>query len=107
MEKINQHQNASDEWKAALYLRLSKEDGDKEESDSITNQRELLRSHVQKNLPDVTIADEKVDLYSSFLIQCNGYYCTGRVQWLNMVKRNPIKCSPLNGIQMRLFPSRL
>jgi len=57
----NQHQNAPDEWKAALYLRLSKEDGDKEESDSITNQRELLRSHVQKNLPDVTIADEKVD----------------------------------------------
>lgn len=31
-------------FKAALYLRLSREDGDKEESDSIGNQRKLLKS---------------------------------------------------------------
>lgn len=29
-------------WKPALYVRLSREDGDREESDSITSQRELL-----------------------------------------------------------------
>ena len=29
-------------WKPALYIRLSREDGDREESDSITSQRELL-----------------------------------------------------------------
>ena len=45
----------------ALYLRLSKEDGDKEESDSIKNQRELLLSYIHKNLPGVTVAAEKVD----------------------------------------------
>ena len=61
MERTDQLQNLSDGWKAALYLRLSKEDGDKEESDSITNQRELLLSYVQRNLPDVTVVDEKVD----------------------------------------------
>jgi len=48
-------------WQAALYLRLSKEDGDKEESDSIVNQRGLLLSHIQKSLPDVTVVCEKVD----------------------------------------------
>ena len=29
-------------WQAALYTRLSREDGDKPESDSIANQRALL-----------------------------------------------------------------
>ena len=48
-------------WRAALYLRLSKEDGDKEESESIANQRELLISHIQRNLPDVTVVAEKID----------------------------------------------
>lgn len=31
-------------WRAALYTRLSREDGDKPESDSIANQRTLLES---------------------------------------------------------------
>ena len=60
MEKTDQTV-LSEGWKAALYLRLSKEDGDKEESDSISNQRGLLLSHIQRNLPDVTVAAEKID----------------------------------------------
>ncbi len=32
----------TDVYDADIYLRLSKEDGDKKESDSITNQRELI-----------------------------------------------------------------
>ena len=47
-------------WRCILYLRISKEDGDKEESESITNQRALLLGHVQKLL-NVTIVDEKID----------------------------------------------
>jgi len=47
-------------WKAALYLRLSKEDGDKEESDSITNQKELLRSFV-RSTPGIEAVSERVD----------------------------------------------
>lgn len=48
-------------WDAVIYLRISKEDGDKEESDSITNQRDLILSHIQKYLPGVTVIAEKVD----------------------------------------------
>lgn len=33
-------------WNTALYIRLSREDGDKEESDSISNQRDILLSFV-------------------------------------------------------------
>ena len=34
-------------YNADLYLRLSKEDGDKEESDSITNQKELILDYLK------------------------------------------------------------
>jgi len=47
-------------WKCALYLRLSKEDGDKVESDSITNQRELVTSYIH-SLPNIEIVSERVD----------------------------------------------
>ncbi|HCC35307.1 MAG TPA: recombinase [Ruminococcaceae bacterium] len=47
-------------WKCALYLRLSKEDGDKAESDSITNQRELVTNYI-KTVPNITIVSERVD----------------------------------------------
>ena len=36
-------------WSATLYLRLSREDGDKEESGSITGQRELLRDYISQH----------------------------------------------------------
>jgi len=61
MEKTNQTAMVEESWRAALYLRLSKEDGDKEESYSIANQRELLLSHIQKHLSDVTVVAERVD----------------------------------------------
>lgn len=37
-------------WNATLYLRLSRDDGDKEESGSITGQRELLRDYISQHL---------------------------------------------------------
>ena len=52
--------NKPDIYDAALYLRLSKDDmeegGAKSESNSIANQRELLRSFV-KSQPDIQIFD--------------------------------------------------
>lgn len=52
--------NMPDIYDAALYLRLSKDDmeegGAKSESNSIANQRELLRSFV-KSQPDIQIFD--------------------------------------------------
>jgi len=56
--------NMPDMYDAALYLRLSKDDmeegGAKSESNSIANQRELLRSFV-KSQPDIQIFDIYVD----------------------------------------------
>lgn len=45
---------------AAIYLRLSSEDGDKAESDSIRNQRSLLQDFVGKH-SDITLVEEYVD----------------------------------------------
>lgn len=47
-------------YKSAIYLRLSKEDGDKMESDSISNQRDLIYDYV-KSMPEIKVCDEMVD----------------------------------------------
>ena len=46
--------------KTALYLRLSKEDGDKEESNSIDSQRRLLLDYISRK-PEFELYDEYVD----------------------------------------------
>ena len=54
------------EYRAAIYLRLSKEDGDfsisneKTESNSISNQRLLIMDYV-KGYPEITVIAEYVD----------------------------------------------
>lgn len=47
-------------YKAAIYIRVSKDDGDKMESNSISNQRTLIRSFLE-NKPDIEICSERVD----------------------------------------------
>ena len=47
-------------WKAALYVRLSREDGDKEESDSVSNQRALLNDFAALQ-EDIEVYDVYVD----------------------------------------------
>lgn len=47
-------------YNADIYLRISKEDGDKEESDSIANQRTLLLDFV-KSMPDIRINEIRTD----------------------------------------------
>ncbi len=47
--------------KVALYCRLSKDDGDKAESNSITNQKALLQDYVINKLEDVKYYKEYVD----------------------------------------------
>ena len=48
------------DYHVALYIRLSREDGDKIESDSVVNQRDLLTSFVDE-LEDVCINDYYID----------------------------------------------
>ena len=47
--------------KTAGYYRLSREDGDKMESDSIRNQKELIGDYVSKH-PEITLVDEYVEM---------------------------------------------
>lgn len=47
-------------YHADAYFRLSKEDGDKVESDSIVNQKALIREFIKSN-PDIHIHEERVD----------------------------------------------
>lgn len=57
---LGQPNQAIESWKAALYIRLSKEDGDKAESYSITSQREILKEYVKLH-PDIEIYDFYID----------------------------------------------
>lgn len=54
IEKAN-----NQEYKAAIYIRLSKEDGDREESESVTNQRKILKAYAKEN--KYNVYDEYVD----------------------------------------------
>lgn len=47
-------------WKAGLYIRLSRDDGDKLESNSVTNQREILKEHLKLH-PDIELYDIYID----------------------------------------------
>ena len=48
-------------FNVALYIRLSREDGDNMESESIKNQRELLQMFLEKTKERLTYIDEYVD----------------------------------------------
>lgn len=47
-------------YRAAIYVRLSKEDGDKAESDSIVNQKDLIKNYVSERR-DIVVCMECVD----------------------------------------------
>lgn len=51
---------SKERYKACIYTRLSKEDGDKPESDSIGNQKSLIRDFL-KGCPDIEVVSEKAD----------------------------------------------
>lgn len=49
MERRIRKQQKEDGYNTALYIRLSREDGDREESDSVGNQRKLLLEYVNRD----------------------------------------------------------
>ena len=51
---------SKDVYKACIYTRLSKDDGDKPESDSIANQKALIRDFLGRH-PEIQIVSEKSD----------------------------------------------
>ena len=58
---LTQNQQSScKKWNAGLYIRLSREDGDKLESESVTSQRDLLHDFLSRN-PDLNLYDVYID----------------------------------------------
>ena len=54
------YKKGSNLFNVAIYIRLSREDGDKEESDSVGNQRKLLTEYVNKH-DDFILYDVYID----------------------------------------------
>ncbi len=74
-------------WNTASYTRLSRDDGDKAESNSITSQKEMIRDFIQwRN--DLVIVHEYVDDgYSGVDFNRPGFK-----QMMEDIKPNKIKC---------------
>ena len=52
-------QRQSNDFKVAMYIRLSREDGDKQESESIGNQRDIIKRYIKENnLPYCSVYGE-------------------------------------------------
>lgn len=48
------------DWRAGLYIRLSREDGDKLESESVASQKAILEKFIKDN-PEIKLADYYID----------------------------------------------
>lgn len=60
-ENLNQHNEANViKYKVGLYIRLSREDGDKIESESVISQKEMLERYVLEQ-PDMDLVDMYID----------------------------------------------
>ena len=55
MNRVNSYRNI----RVAKYIRLSREDGDKQESESIGNQRKIIERYLKEQ--NLNIVDEYVD----------------------------------------------
>lgn len=75
------------EYNADVYLRLSKDDGDKEESDSIINQKELIFEYL-KSKPEIRVHKIRVDDgYSGVSFERPAFQ-----QMLEDIKKGTVNC---------------
>lgn len=74
-------------YKAAIYIRLSKDDGDKAESNSVVNQRELIHGFLEKD-QSIEIVTEKVDDgYSGVSFDRPAF-----IEMMDLVKKGEVNC---------------
>lgn len=76
-----------DEWMAADYIRLSKEDGDKEESDSIHNQRALIQHYAQGHPELCLVRHYSDDGYTGVNFNRPGFQ-----EMLEGIKKGEVNC---------------
>lgn len=74
-------------WKAAIYVRLSREDGDKEESDSISNQKDLLLDFASHH-DDIRI----VDIFEDDGWSGTNFNRPAFIKMIDLIKKGEINC---------------
>ena len=74
-------------WNVALYARLSSEDGDKTESNSITSQKEMIRDFVLKHNDMVIISEFVDDGFSGVNFERPGFQ-----RMMEDIKKKKINC---------------
>lgn len=74
-------------WNAAEYTRLSRDDGDKAESNSITSQKEIIRDYVRRHPEFVIVKEYADDGYSGVNFERPGFK-----QMMEDIKAKKIDC---------------
>lgn len=74
-------------WNAAEYTRLSRDDGDKAESNSITSQKEIIRDYVRRYPEFVIVKEYADDGYSGVNFERPGFR-----QMMEDIKAKKIDC---------------
>lgn len=60
MRKVGVVMNGEEIYRVGIYIRLSKEDGDDGESESVENQRDLIQNFIEEH-EDLEFVEEYVD----------------------------------------------
>ena len=60
-------------YRACVYTRLSRDDGDKPESDSIANQKALIRDYLQKHSEIQIVSEHSDDGFSGVNFERPGF----------------------------------
>lgn len=60
MRKVGVIMNGEEIYQVGIYIRLSKEDGDDGESESVENQRDLIKNFIEEH-EDLEFVEEYVD----------------------------------------------
>ena len=74
-------------WNVAVYLRLSSDDGDKSESNSIGNQRNIIKQYIKNNNLNVNVNYYIDDGYSGTTFERPDFK-----KMLKDIKDNKINC---------------
>ena len=84
--KTNENYRLKSKYNAGIYIRLSVDDGDKDESNSVTNQRLIINDFLKNNEEEINVVDYYID---------DGYSGTnfnrpGFIKMLTNIKNNNI-----------------
>ena len=74
-------------YRACIYTRLSRDDGDKPESDSIANQRALIRDYLKQHKEITIVSDHSDDGYSGVNFERPGF-----AEMMDEIREGKVDC---------------